>query len=179
MEPLPPNIRDLLESQDTLIQRAVNQVKSRVRLFVSIYLYIYPTFHLSNYRFFHLSIFPSTHLFVYPLFHLSIYLVFIYPSFHLSIFHLSIYRYFYLSIYPSFFPLYPFIHISIYLFFTVKTVFIIFIFQTAIATNIVYNNKVVWSKTYGALNLSAAVPKIPSSSTIFPVASVSKVFTVS
>ena len=58
-------------------------------------------------------------------------------------------------------------------------VFIIFIFQTAIATNIVYNNKVVWSKTYGALNLSAAVPKIPSSSTIFPVASVSKVFTVS
>ena len=33
MEPLPANIRDILEYQDAQIQKAVQQVKGRVRLF--------------------------------------------------------------------------------------------------------------------------------------------------
>lgn len=66
---------------------------------------------------------------------------------------------------------------------TVKEVNFLFsslssVFQTAVATNIVYDGKVIWSKTYGALNESAVVPQTPLSSTLFPVASVSKVFTV-
>ena len=73
-----------------------------IRLYISICLYIHPSFYLSNFPYIypsiHSSIFPSIYLFMFLSFYLPIH-QFIYPSIYLSIhlsFHSSIY---YLFIY--------------------------------------------------------------------------------
>lgn len=49
---------------------------------------------------------------------------------------------------------------------------------TAVTANIVYRSKVIWQAHFGVMNNSEAIKRKPTSSTIFPIASVSKVFTV-
>lgn len=51
--------------------------------------------------------------------------------------------------------------------------------QTAVTTNIVYRDKVIWQAQFGVMNNSDAIKRKPTANTIFPIASVTKVFTVS
>ncbi|XP_029182835.1 putative beta-lactamase-like 1 [Acropora millepora] len=49
---------------------------------------------------------------------------------------------------------------------------------TAVTTNIVYRDKVIWQAQFGVMNNSDAIKRKPTADTIFPIASVTKVFTV-
>jgi len=49
---------------------------------------------------------------------------------------------------------------------------------TAVTANIVYRDQVIWQAEFGVMNNSEANKRKPSANTVFPIASVSKVFTV-
>lgn len=51
--------------------------------------------------------------------------------------------------------------------------------QTAVTANMVYRDKVIWQAQFGVMNNSEAIKRKPTADTIFPIASVTKVFTVS
>ena len=50
--------------------------------------------------------------------------------------------------------------------------------QKAVTVNIVYMDKVIWQMEFGVMNNSETNKRKPTSNTIFPIASVSKVLTV-
>lgn len=51
-------------------------------------------------------------------------------------------------------------------------------FQMAVTANIVYMDKVIWGGQFGVMNNSETPKRKPTATTIFPLASVSKVLTV-
>jgi CubicO group peptidase (beta-lactamase class C family) len=50
--------------------------------------------------------------------------------------------------------------------------------QTAVSVNIVYGDKILWEGGFGVMNKSEKIPKAPTSKTVYPCASISKVLTV-
>ena len=50
--------------------------------------------------------------------------------------------------------------------------------QIAVSTNVVYRDKVIWEHGAGTLNTAQTPARVPTAKTLYPCASVSKVFTV-
>ena len=51
--------------------------------------------------------------------------------------------------------------------------------QVAASANVVYRDKVIWEGGFGLFKKAEQPPRKPTANTIYPVASVSKVLTVS